>query len=425
MSTPTPSKMLEMSDEEFSNLNSPPETDSEGQSSAESGTDPEPKADTGTGTDADAETGADADIEVGTGTDADTDADKADKADKDEEADPETPGSETEAEANKGEQSDKKDGTTDSESASTENKDKTNKESADGKSADSVDESKPVDYEAAYKQIMAPFKANGKMIELRSPEEAVQLMQMGANYTRKLQELQPHRKIVMMLDNNGLLDEGKLSYLIDLDKKNPEAIKKLIKDSGIDVNDIDPEVEPAYSPGSHSVSDNEVKFRSVMEDLKSAPSGTETLTEIHSNWDQPSKEALWKSPEIMTIIHQQRETGVYDQIKAEVDRQITLGKIPANTPFLEAYKAVGDAMVEATKQTYGQGQQEGSTPGTSGSPTPQVIATRPAAPKSPLANGDKAKAASPTRSSPRKTEVFKNPLAQSDDEFLKSMEGRL
>ena len=62
----------------------------------------------------------------------------------------------------------------------------------------------------AYNKIMAPFKANGKMIELRSPEEAVSLMQMGANYTRKMQELQPHRKTLLMLQDNNLLDAEKL-----------------------------------------------------------------------------------------------------------------------------------------------------------------------------------------------------------------------
>ena len=51
-------------------------------------------------------------------------------------------------------------------------------------------------------------------------------MQMGAGYGRKLQDMQPHLKTLRMLEKNNLLDEGKLSYLIDLDQKNPDAIKK-------------------------------------------------------------------------------------------------------------------------------------------------------------------------------------------------------
>ena len=69
-------------------------------------------------------------------------------------------------------------------------------------------------YKEGYEKLMAPFKANGKMITPRSPEEAISLMQMGANYTRKMQELQPYRKVMLMLQNNGLMDEEKLSFLI-------------------------------------------------------------------------------------------------------------------------------------------------------------------------------------------------------------------
>lgn len=44
-----------------------------------------------------------------------------------------------------------------------------------------------VDYKAGYEQIMALTKANGKTMQVKSVEEAIQLMQMGANYTRKMQ----------------------------------------------------------------------------------------------------------------------------------------------------------------------------------------------------------------------------------------------
>ena len=106
--------------------------------------------------------------------------------------------------------------------------------SGESKSSESDKESTPTesektDYEAFYKEVMTPFKANGKLIELRNPAEAVQLMQMGANYTRKMQAIQQHRKVLTMLENNGLLDEGKLSFLIDIEKKNPDAIQKLVK----------------------------------------------------------------------------------------------------------------------------------------------------------------------------------------------------
>lgn len=279
----------------------------------------------------------------------------------------------------------------------------------------------PPDYEGFYKQVMAPLKANGKTIELKTPQEAVQLMQMGANYTKKMQAIQPYRKVLMMLENNGLLDEGKLSFLIDIEKKNPEAIKKLIKEAGIDPLEIDTSTEPTYQEGHHRVSDEEAAFVSVLEDLRSTQDGTETLQTINSQWDQASKEVLWKTPELMTTIHQQRANGIYDRIATEVERRRTLGAIPAQVPFLQAYKVVGDELDAAGAfRDLVQPTQVQPKPST----VHQPVVTRVQQPKAP-ANGDKVSAASSTRTTPLKTEKVINPLAMSDDDFLKQMADRL
>ena len=271
------------------------------------------------------------------------------------------------------------------------------------------------DYEALYKQVMAPFKANGKTIELKDTSELMQLVQQGANYTRKMQDIAPHRKVLMMLENNGLLDQDKLSYLIDLDKRNPDAIKKLVKDAGINPMEIDTDEASAYQASNHSVTDEEASFRTTLDDLRAAPDGQATLNLIHTGWDQASKEVLWKNPEILNTIHQQRETGVYDRISTEIERQKMLGTIPPNTPFLHAYKAVGDKLVEANAFA-------DMTP----SKTPAVpVAVRAALPKPVVGNSSQATAASTSRSTLRKAEPLVNPLATSDDEFMLFMSKRV
>lgn len=272
-----------------------------------------------------------------------------------------------------------------------------------------------VDYEGFYKSIMAPIKANGKTIELKDPSEAIALMQMGANYTKKMQAIQPHRKVLLMLENNGLLDEGKLSYLIDLDKKNPEAVKKLIKDAGIDPLDIDTNIEPAYTAGNHTVSDAEANFISTLEDVQSTPEGVKFVADVNTRFDQASKNALWEDPQLLVSLNQQRELGIYDQIVTEMDRQITLGQIPATTPFLQAYRTAGDALVAA-------GGFKGTTEGVTTPDVPKVpevvVPDRVITPKAP-ANSDKVAAAAPSQSTTRKAAPIVNPLEMSDDEFIK------
>lgn len=285
------------------------------------------------------------------------------------------------------------------------------------KPAESTEQAAP-DYKSFHDQIMAPFKANGKMIQLKSPEEAIALMQMGANYTRKMQELQPHRKMLMMLENNGLLDEGKLSYLIDLDKKNPDAIKKLVKDAGIDPLDIDTSDEPAYRVGNHRVSDEEAAFRGVLDDLSTTDNGKQTLQVINSTWDQASKELLWKNPGVMNLINQQRELGIYDRILTEVDRRKALGQVPTNQPLLQTYQQVGQEMVAAnafSDLVLPDKQQESVAP----------VASRVVAPKPAVKNGDRASAAAPSKAAAKPAKVVVNPLSMSDDDFLKQFQGRL
>jgi hypothetical protein len=292
-----------------------------------------------------------------------------------------------------------------------------------------ADQAASVDYEAFYRQVMTPFKANGKQIELRSTDEAIQLMQMGANYTRKMQDMAPHRKTLLMLENNQLLDPDKLSFLIDLNNGNPAAIQKLMKDKGVDPMSIDTEQESNYLGGNHKVSDEEANFRTTLDELNSNQEGKATLQSINSTWDQASKEVLWKEPQLMQVIHEQRESGIYDRISTELNRQRTLGIIPANLPFIDAYKVVGDGMQKAGAFDDLVAKQSPASSGSGAAPvTPaakEPVATRVVTPKPAVSNSDQASAAAATRSTPREVKQLINPLAMSDEEFLKKFENRV
>lgn len=296
------------------------------------------------------------------------------------------------------------------------------------KSEPEITTSEAVNFEAKYKEAMAPLKANGKTIEIQSMDELRQLASMGANFTRKMQDIAPHRKILAMLENNGLLDEAKLSFFIDLDKKNPEALKKLIKDSGVDPLDIDVSSEPAYQAGNHQVTDSEIAFRAVLEDLKSTSTGQETIAVINSSWDQASKEELWKAPEVMATIQQQRENGIYDTISAEINRQAMLGKIPAGTPFIQAYLSVGNelntrgAFTNITAQN-NKGVQNAPMQTIASVNAP--VATRVVVPKSQVTNNAAANAAASTRQTQKRVLPVVNLQSMSDDDFLKNWQNRL
>lgn len=295
----------------------------------------------------------------------------------------------------------------------------------------------PVDYEAAYKAIIGvPIKASGKTITLESPEEAISLIQKGADYTRRMQQLKPALKAMRMLENNDLLDEDKLSFLIDLSKKDQAAIAKFLSDSEIDPLDLDLESKADYKPGNHKVSDQQISFETVLEDVQSTPEGRETVQVIDKTWDRTSQGRVFAEPEILRLMTVHRSDGIYDQITSEMERRKILGKIAENTPFLDAYKAVGDELHNAgrllvkgipTKQILSQnpassGNQDGNQQGQK-APARQerrVVDERPAQPKPAARNGAAVRAAAPTRTAPAKAaSPDYNPLAMSDEDFEK------
>lgn len=274
-----------------------------------------------------------------------------------------------------------------------------------------------VKYKSFYDRVMGPIKAGGKTIKLESEDEVISLLQMGLDYTRKTMELSKYRKFGMMLENAGLLDAGKLDHLIAVHNKDPEAIKKFFKDNKLDPVDIDTSTGDNFKPGVHAVTDEHAKFQEAVDDVQSLDGGQETLTTVKA-WDQASKQELWKQPQLLAVIHQQRVSGVYAKISAEVDRLQALGKIPNGTPFLYAYKTVGDALQSQGKLGGGTSAAP-KTPAPAGGTAP--VTRRPASTPTTSAPGKSAaKAAAPTKTTPGSGNVAPNFMAMSDEDFLKA-----
>lgn len=199
------------------------------------------------------------------------------------------------------------------------------------------------------KKLFEPFKANGRTMSIRNADEGVRLMQLGAGYNSKMEELKPKLAIVRTLEREGLLDPEKLSFLIDLHKKNPEAIGKLVKDSGVDVLDLDEEKVASYKSGNYAVSTKEVEVDEVLDSLRHSPTYSKLMDSVANKWDTKSKAEVGENPGVLAIINGHMESGIYDTIVDEYERKKALGVIPASTPFLSAYSTIGDELNAAGK----------------------------------------------------------------------------
>ena len=278
----------------------------------------------------------------------------------------------------------------------------------------SANESATPDYKAAYEQILAPFRANGKEIKVESIDDAITLMKMGANYNKKMAALKPNLKLLKMLENNGLLEESKLSYLIDLDKKNPEAIGKLIKDSGVDPLTLDPSEESTYTPKTYTVDDNQLALDAVLEDIRETPSYQTTLDVIGNKWDEASRRIIVANPAVIGVLNDQIGSGIYHQIMSTVEQQRMLGKLQGLSD-LEAYRTVGDAL-------HAQGAFTPSVTANKAPAAPAVITPAPTVKDMATAQqrDQRRRQASVAQGKPTsKPATDFNPLAMSDAEFDK------
>jgi len=275
----------------------------------------------------------------------------------------------------------------------------------------------PLTAEKQLKQLFEPFKANGKQMRVNSVEDAIVLMKMGANYNKKMAALKPNLLLMKMLENNDLLDEGKLSYLIDLDKKDPNAINKLVKDSGIDPLQIDTESkesDTAYQPNTYTADEKEVELDSVLDGIRDTSSFNRTMDIIGTKWDSESRQVLLSNPGIIEYINSHVENGIYDQINDVIDSERMMGRL-AGLNDIDAYQRVGDVLKQQGAFTGIKTNQQNKSPSET---SIQKTTKKTEAEKAKLKN--RKKAASPTKSAPAKggKENF-NPLALSDEEFEK------
>ena len=288
------------------------------------------------------------------------------------------------------------------------------------KDSEKVDEKKTteestIDFKAEYERLLAPFKANGRDIKVNSVDEAVTLMQMGANYNKKMAALKPNLKLMKLLERADLLSEEKISFLIDLNRKDAAAINKLVKDSGIDPMDLSAEKASAYKQSTYTVDDREIELDTVLDDIQGTPSYNRTLEIVSTKWDAASKGVIAGNPQLLRVINDHVSSGIYDRITKEIDNERMFGRL-VGVSDIEAYRQVGDAL-------HARGEFNSLAQGSSQTQTKPAAEKVVVQPKPKQVDDDKLKdkkrAASSTKSVVADSNSDFNPLAMSDEEFAK------
>ena len=302
--------------------------------------------------------------------------------------------------------------------------------SAETPSDDPAQKVEGPNYEEIGKQVMAEFKANGKPMSMKSAEDIIQLMQMGANYHSKMKGLKPSLKVLKLLEKNELLDETKINYLIDLSQKNPEAIKQLLQDSKLDPMEIDMDSESTYAPEKRTVSDTELILDDVLASMSDSPKYAETLNLLGTVWDDASRQIISQNPEIIRTINAHMESGIYYQVAQAVAYEQRLGKLTGLSDF-QAYQQMGQYMDDnklfratSPAATVSEGNPVNNPAPNAENVQKQELQNPQDPPVDEKANADRLRrkaAASLTRKENSRKKVKKeyNPLEMSDEEFMK------
>lgn len=282
-------------------------------------------------------------------------------------------------------------------------------------SAAGADKAKPHDYRKQVERILAPIKANGRNIQVSSVDDAIQLMQMGANYHKKMEGMKPGLATLKLLEQHGLLDQEKLSHLIDLSRGDVNAINRLVKDKGIDTLSIDADKADEYKAGQYSVNTKAVELDNVLQDLQDSPKYADMLNVVGKQWDNTSQRALEDNPEHLRAITAHMESGIYEAVEDRVFTERALGRLKGLSDF-DAYRTVGDQMHKEGKFN-APAQEVKST----AKPAPKVTKVLPATKTvNEAAKKDQKRAASSSvKQAVTKPVTDYNPLSMSDAEFIK------
>lgn len=273
--------------------------------------------------------------------------------------------------------------------------DSNNEEQKDDSS--STENTSTIDYKTAYEAIFKPFKANGKEITPRNVDDVINLMQMGANYTKKMQVIAPMKKVIESL-NKAEIDEENLNFLIDVYKGDKEAIKKLLKKHSVDPIELDLE-ETNYVPKNNIVSDEDVEFSNVIDDIRDSLPKIQDI--INSKWDKNSKDKLLSDPRLLRALHEEIQYGRFDKIQAQVEMEKMFGRY-RGVSDLDAYIDIVTKVVQKESQ-----QPE---PKVEPKPEPKVTRSIP----------DKTKAApTKTKSTTKSSLTAKDILSMSEEDFNK------
>jgi len=162
------------------------------------------------------------------------------------------------------------------------------------------------------------FKANGQEFEFTQDEIMDQfevVFGQAMNYTQKMQQIAPYRKMISALESEGVSSE-QLNVAIDALKGNKQALQALLDANKIDPFDLTDEDEQKdpYRPTDYGKNEVQLGIEDVANAISKDPEYQITVDVIDRQWDQGSRQAFATNPQLIQGLHNDIKSGVYDKV---------------------------------------------------------------------------------------------------------------
>ena len=274
-------------------------------------------------------------------------------------------------------------------------------------------ETTQIDYKAFYETVTQDYKASGKtMPGVKEPEKFIKALQMATDYALKTAALKPALKRVKMLEE---VSDEDLAEMLDFKKRNPEVIKKALKEANIDPVELDMD-KVNYVPQVQMISDSEYDFRETVDELSKDAKFNDTRQLILSGLDAKSKELALTDTRVLKALHQEVVSGRIEQIQAKALELRTFGSVDSSITDLELYATIARQMDQNSSTIMQSNQSAVSAQVVSNTQTKQVT-------KEPNPELEDKRARAGIQTKPQSKVVKKyDPTKLSDDEFLKLLE---
>jgi hypothetical protein len=134
------------------------------------------------------------------------------------------------------------------------------------------------------------------------------------NYTKKMQQMKPHRQMLDAI-TNAKLSNADVNLMIDAFNGSKEALATIMKRTGIDALDLDSEAISNYVPKEYGRNETELDIKEIVDEIAGDREYVTTHDIIERRWDDKSRMEFVKDPRLIKALHIDVKSGMYNTIE--------------------------------------------------------------------------------------------------------------